>query len=184
MKHTVHRMFWNYENEEKWLNEMSAKGLALTDYSWRRYVFEETPKNQYIYRIELLEQLPDHPESMAYIHFMEENGVEYVTSSTRWVYFRKKSSDGAFDIYSDIESQIKYFNRIFVLWNTLMFTELIIGLVNIIIGVANRIALRTFSFVNLILGGILILFGMVFMIFRIPIRKKIKKLQREKMITE
>lgn len=33
MKHIVRKAYWNYEKEENWLNEMSAKGLALIDYS-------------------------------------------------------------------------------------------------------------------------------------------------------
>lgn len=36
MKHIVRKAYWNYEKEEKRLNEMSAKGMALTDYSLRR----------------------------------------------------------------------------------------------------------------------------------------------------
>jgi len=27
------KAFWDYEKEEAWLNEMSAKGLALTSYT-------------------------------------------------------------------------------------------------------------------------------------------------------
>lgn len=52
MKHVVRKLFWDYEKEENWLNEMSAKGLVLSKYSWYSYEFLETPKNEYI-RIEL-----------------------------------------------------------------------------------------------------------------------------------
>jgi len=48
MKHIVRKAYWDYEKEEKWLNAMSAKGMALTDYSWCRYVFTETPCNEFI----------------------------------------------------------------------------------------------------------------------------------------
>ena len=42
MKKTVHKLFWAWEfdREEKWLNDMSAKGLQLTDVGFCRYVFE------------------------------------------------------------------------------------------------------------------------------------------------
>ena len=66
MKHTVRKIFLNYEKEEEWLNEMSAKGMALIYYSWCRYVFEETQNNEYIYRIELLEKSPTSAESIPY----------------------------------------------------------------------------------------------------------------------
>jgi hypothetical protein len=61
MKHIVWKAYWNFEKEEKYLNEMSSKGLALTDYSWCRYVFEEAPRGEWVYRIELLENYPTHP---------------------------------------------------------------------------------------------------------------------------
>lgn len=90
MKTIIRKAYWNYEKEEKWLNEMSANGFALTDYFWCRYVFTDCEPGEYIYRIELLEYLPTHPVSQKYLRFMEENGVEYVASTTRWVFFRKK----------------------------------------------------------------------------------------------
>lgn len=55
MKQVIRKAFWNYEKEEHWLNTMSAKSLAMTNYSWCRYVFEEEPRGEYIYRIELTE---------------------------------------------------------------------------------------------------------------------------------
>ncbi len=109
MKYTVWKAFFDYEKEEKYLNEMAAKGLALTDYSWCRYVFEDALKGEYVYRIELLENPVNHAESQNYIiRFMEEAGIEFVTSYNRWIYLRKKTADGKFDIYSDIASKIKH----------------------------------------------------------------------------
>lgn len=90
MKYIVRKAYWDYEKEEKWLNEMSAKGMALTDYSWCRYVFKEEANNQYTYRIELLKDMPTHPESIAYLRFLEESGVECVATYMRWAYLRKK----------------------------------------------------------------------------------------------
>ena len=46
---------------------MSAKGFAFTDYSWCKYVFEDSDKGEFIYRIELLGNLVKHPESKKYI---------------------------------------------------------------------------------------------------------------------
>lgn len=47
MNHIVRKAFFDYEKEEKYLNEMSAKGLALTDYTQFRYVFQDAPKGEY-----------------------------------------------------------------------------------------------------------------------------------------
>lgn len=187
MKHIIRKSFWDYENEEKWINEMSAKGMALTDYSWRRYVFEETPNNQYIYRLELLENVPTHPESIAYLKFLEENGIECVTSYMRWVYLRKKATEGSFDIYTDIDSKIRHFKRINTLWNTIICTELAGGLSNLLIGFVNLKTVETmgnFSYVNIIMGFCLILLGLLFFRIAAPIRKKLKRLMKEKTIQE
>ena len=187
MKHIVWKAYWDYEKEEKWLNEMSAKGMVLTDYSWCRYAFEETQNNQYTYRIELLENMPNHPESVAYIRFLEENGVECVATYMRWVYLRKKTSEGSFDVYTDIDSKIKHYKRIYALWNTLMIAESGAGLLNLSIGLTNlNINEKSgdFSYGNLIIGLCLILWGLLFFKLGFPIRKKIKKLEKEKNIRE
>lgn len=121
MRHTVHKCFlaWDYEKEEKWLNEMSAKGLQLVSTSIFKYVFEEGAPNEYQYRLEFLNQYPTHPESLTYIRFLEETGVEHIGSLMRWVYFRKKTADGPFDLYSDLTSKIKHYKLILALLLTL-----------------------------------------------------------------
>lgn len=44
MSQVVRKFFMDFEKEEAWLNEMSAKGWALVEHSWARYVFEESTK--------------------------------------------------------------------------------------------------------------------------------------------
>lgn len=121
MKHTVYRYFsiGAYEKEEAWLNEMAAKGMLLTDIGLCRYVFTEGMPGSYIYRIELLKELPSHAESIAYLRFLEETGIEFVGSCVRWAYFRRPASDGPFALYSDTESKIRHFKRITAIANTL-----------------------------------------------------------------
>ncbi|HEY9060345.1 MAG TPA: DUF2812 domain-containing protein [Pseudobacteroides sp.] len=117
MRHTIYKFFfaWDFEKEEKWLNEMSAKGLQLVSVGFCKYVFEEGIHGEYTYKLELLENLPSNYESSSYIKFLEETGVEHIGSLFRWVYFRKKTTSGAFEIYSDIESKIKHYKRIMTL---------------------------------------------------------------------
>ena len=130
MKYKVYKLFINFEKEEKWLNTMAAKGLNFVDYKFSRYTFEKGIPGEYSYRLELLPQVPSHPESLAYLEFMEEAGVESVSSYSRWVYFRKLTKDGPFDIYSDFDSKIKHYTRIAI------FTG-VIALINLIIVLAN-----------------------------------------------
>ena len=72
MKHTTFKFFYNYEKEERWLNSMSAKGMALVDYYWARYVFEEDEPGKYIYKIEFLDKMgSNNLENIAYVNFLE-----------------------------------------------------------------------------------------------------------------
>ena len=133
MRKVVKKVFmaWEYEKEEKWLNEMAAKGLALVDYTFCRYSFEPCEPGEYSFKIQLLEHNPNHPESEQYIRFMEETGAEQVASYLNWVYFRKKTADGPFDLYSDNDSRIKHLKRIIALILPISGANLCIGFANV-----------------------------------------------------
>ena len=182
MKHIIRKAYYNYEKEEKWLNEMSAKGLALTDYSWCRYVFSETDNNEYTYRIELLDKRPNHPESIAYLKFLEENGVEYVSSYMRWVYLRKKTSEGPVDIDTDKESKIKHLKKINIFWLSVMWIEFSAAFINIIVGFNHGGG--QIQYMNLGFAVPLLLIGIMFWRLGVPIRRKINELEKEKAIHE
>ncbi|NCC68815.1 MAG: DUF2812 domain-containing protein, partial [Clostridia bacterium] len=80
MRRTIHKLFplWAFDKEERWLNEMAARGLALLSVGYSRYTFEESEKGEYAVRLELLDELPSHPQSERYIHFIEDTGAEYI----------------------------------------------------------------------------------------------------------
>jgi len=185
MKHIVRKLYWDYMKEEQWLNEMSARGLAFTDCSWFRYVFADAEPGEYIYRIELLENWPTHPESMAYIRFLEENGVECVATYMRWIYLRKKASEGPFDIYSDIDSKIKHYRRVNAFWNVLMYMEFAAALLNVAVVLTFVLSGEPeFPTFNTVCAGLLIVIGFLFVKLVSPIRKMIKRLKQEKTIRE
>lgn len=176
MKHTVYRIFTigQYEKEEEWLNEMSAKGMQLCDVGFCRYVFEEGDPGKYIYRLELLRRHPTDAESIAYIRFMEDLGVEHVGSLLYWVYFRKKAVDGPFDLYSDIPSKIRHFRRMTLLCNWAAGINLVLGTVNITISSSS----------NRMVGAINIGVALLVYLVSYPIRKKLKQLKKENALRE
>ncbi len=181
MKHIVWKAYWDFEKEEKWLNEMAAKGMALSDYSWCRYVFTEAPDNEYTYRIQLLRHKPDHPESIAYIRFMEESGVEFVASYWYWIFLRKKSSDGSFDIFSDIDSRIDHYKRISIFLGSIGALNLFVFLMGIVnLAVQENHGLAGISLLN-ILNGI-IAAGFTWLVSGYI--RKIIRLKKEKLIYE
>ena len=186
MKTIVWKAYINYEKEEDWLNSMAAKGLAFKDFFLFRYVFEDCMPGEYTYRLELLNNHAAHPESKNYINFMAENGVEHISSWHRWVYFRKRSADGSFEIYSDIDSRIKHYQRIALLWFFIMIMLILAGISNIHTGIELGHIFGTNSpgMFNLVVGIIVLFLGVVILLTWNQLRLKIKKLRREQTLRE
>lgn len=176
MKKTIYKLYWawQFDKEEKWLNECSAKGLHLCDVGVFRYTFEEGVPGAYSHKLELLENWPTHPESVAYIRFLEDTGVEMVGSILRWVYFRKKTEDGPFDLFSDIDSRIKHLNRIIFLFLPIMFLEFSAGISNLFMQNSS----------NRFIGGLALFVGCLLAYGVLVINKKKQRLKKERMIYE
>ncbi|MHB8096782.1 MAG: DUF2812 domain-containing protein [Erysipelotrichaceae bacterium] len=176
MKKTIYKLYWawQFDKEEKWLNECSAKGLHLCDIGFLRYTFEVGNPGAYSHKLELLENWPTHPESVAYIQFLEDTGVEMVGSIFRWVYFRKKTEYGQFDLFSDIDSRIKHLNRIIYLFLPIMFLEFSAGISNLFMHNSS----------NRFIGGLALFVGCLLAYGAWVINKKKQKLKKERMIYE
>lgn len=114
MRHIIWKFWkaWDFDKEEKWLNEMAAQGLSLAGVSFCRYEFEECNPGAYTYRLELLKENIRHPESRQYIRFVEEMGARHVGTYSRWVYFAMPNENGPFELHSDNESKIRHLSRI------------------------------------------------------------------------
>lgn len=142
---TIYKLFWvwDFEKEEKWLNEMAMQGWALTAVCLCRYTFERCEPEEYTIRLEM------HDYDTDYISFMEEIGAEYVGSLMKWKYFRRRSEYGTFDLFSDIDSRIEHLSRIHR-------TLLLIGVGNLMIGIGNSLNPRiTLGWINLLCATLL-----------------------------
>jgi len=73
--------------------------------------FKESRPGEYGIRLEFLEKIYTDEESQNYIDLVEETGAEFVCGLFRSVYFRKKKTDGEFELFSDNTSRIKQLNR-------------------------------------------------------------------------
>ena len=133
MRYKFHKVFsvWNFDKEEKWLNEMAAKGLSLVSVGFCTYTFEEGAPGAYNVRLELLNDMPSHPKSRQYIEFVEDTGAEYIGSVFRWVYFRKKAGENGFDLFSDIDSRITHLKRILFSIGFQLFTVIVASVVTL-----------------------------------------------------
>ena len=123
---TVHKWLWvwDFEKEERWLNEMAMDGWALCKVGFGKYVFERTQPGEYIIRLEL------HQHDEHYIEFMHDTGAEVAGRLFAWVYFRRKSELGPFDIFSDIDSKIAHLNKIGRMLGVIGGANLGIGVMN------------------------------------------------------
>lgn len=145
---------WDFDKEERWLNEMSADGLALSSVALYRYVFEPSQPGEYEIRLTLLENLPDTAESRDFLSFLMETGVEHIGSYFRWVYLRKKASDGKFELYSDSASKIKHLSRIQLLLGIPAIVNLVLGSIILILSLyhTTHFAVNPICIVNVALG--------------------------------
>lgn len=162
------KIFMHFEKEEAWLNKMAQKGLHLVDYKFGRYYFDQGTPGEYIYRLEMLDTWPNDEKSKEYIEFMADSNVELVTTYNTWIYFRKKAESEPFEIYTDIPSRIKHYEKIARVFGVVSLINIVIALFNLNISKFNMF----FSFVNFFVG-ILLLIPLITLI------SKIKNLKRE-----
>jgi hypothetical protein len=182
MKHTIHKVMVNYEKEEKWLNEMGAIGMNFIHYTWCTYLFEEGKPGEYIYRIELLKNNARHPESVAYIRFMEELGIECVSTCLSWVYFKKKAADGPFDLFSDYDSKIAHYSRVSKFSAVGFVIVAFWGVYNVILPFV--LPGNVISSLNLILGIMDLILAAALAPTYFSYRGKMKKLKADRQLRE
>ena len=132
---------WDFEREELWLNEMAAQGWALSRVGWCTYTFERTEPGEYEVRLECRKA------DDAYISFVQETGAEYIGRVFMWIYFRRRSELGAFELNGDLDSRIR-------MLNTINRFILPIGLLNLGMGLIN-VSRTGLGAVNLLCAAVL-----------------------------
>lgn len=127
--HTIekHKMFFDYEKEEAWVNEMAQEGLDLVDLSIGKYTFVEGIPGEYLYRYEYMIGETD-AEVEQHVEVLKQSGIEIVKSYSNWIIMRKKASDGAFKIFADIEMQIRSYQSVMRILNVIALVSLVLGL--------------------------------------------------------
>lgn len=179
MRRIVHKLIfvWDFDKEERWLNEMAAKGLCLVGVGFCRYEFEECVPGEFRICLQLLEKSVKDPESQKYIEFLESTGAEHIGTFTRWVYFRRSAEDGPFELFSDNASQLKYLKRI------VSFIALIAGL-NLFVGVQNLWMVAFLHNYGNLIGLLNLIIGICGTWGAIRLTKKRNRLQREGQLFE
>lgn len=131
---TLHKLFWiwEFEKEERWLNEMAQEGWALAQAGFCTYTFEKTEPGEYIVRLERIDNSPK------FQSFMEELGAEAVGNCVNWAYFRRKAELGEFNMFSDIDSRVEHLNKIGKTLFLLCMANIVIGITGCTGAVSSR----------------------------------------------
>ena len=132
---------WDYEKEELWLNAMAQEGWALQRVGFATYYFEKTEPGEYIVRLECRKK------DEGYVSFVTDMGAEYIGRIAMWVYFRRKSELGEFELNSDLDSRIDQLTKIGRML-------LGVGVGNLLIGLSN-LRYNGIGVINLLCAGFL-----------------------------
>lgn len=116
----VRRFYWDFEKEDRWLNEMAAQGWQLVRYSLGTYHFERGEAGRWVYRIELLATAPRSTAGREYLAFLSGTGIEAVSTYLNWAYLRRLAAAGPFELFSDLESRITHYRRVLGLFTVVL----------------------------------------------------------------
>lgn len=165
------RLYFDKDTEQDWIMEMSNQGWAFQDFFLGVYTFKPSEPGEYIYQIDLLDDGVGAKKDFS--EFMEDSGVEVVAQWYRWVYLRKRSVDGPFEMYTDIESKIKQYERMKRFFSVVLILEFIIFILEFMAAINTR---RIIFMIFTILIG---LFVFILLSNVLKCNKKIKELQSE-----
>lgn len=173
------RIYFDKDKEEVWLNRMCAKGWAMTGFFLGVYTFQPCEPEKYTYRIDMPGEIGKNSirdqQKREYIEFVEETDAEYVCDWGWWVFFRKETAKGKFELYTDSESKIALYKRIRKMFFLIGLLEVYVGVMNTERLISNsRIYGAEMAFMVLIY---LIIAVFVYIIIKTTV--KINKLQKE-----
>jgi len=102
------KLYYDKDQEEKFLNEMSDRGYAMEKFFLGLYFFEPCNPGEYTYRVDLIAG-KGIKETNSFYDLVRDAGGELVQTWGFWAFYRKK---GSFDLYTDRESQISQYEKI------------------------------------------------------------------------
>lgn len=171
----------DYEREQKWLNAMSRSGWNFVRTNGFIYTFEKGTPGEYIYKLDLPNESMTDVEVDAYYKFMEECGIEIVSSFKFWRYLRKKSADGPFDATNNTMTQLSMVNKAYgVATKTMNIIIVIFALVVLALNIAlSFVTGNVAEFISGIIHGIASSAFLVMAIIMVPIIQRLRSRMNE-----
>ncbi len=104
------RIYMDKDRETAWLNRMSEKGWAMTRFFMGFYWFAACAPGEYLYQVDFGRKFG--LVTKEYREFMEGIGVEIVQTWGFWIIVRRPASEGAFELYTDLDSALAHYGSI------------------------------------------------------------------------
>lgn len=150
------KFYFDKDKETKWLNDMADQGWAMNGFFAGFYRFEPCEKGKYTYQIDFGNEF--FSVSDDYREFMSDSDIEIIQSWGFWVFLRKLSSEGEFQLYTDVDSQIEHYKKIRNMFKAVTVIELICLFIELFSASMTKSPLL-WSFVFLILAIIIAFFN-------------------------
>lgn len=165
------RLSFDKDKIIRWLNQLSEKGYAMTSFFAGFFSFETCEPGKYIYQIDFSEKFFRITQN--YREFMEEQDVEILQCWGPWIYLRKETAKGDFQMFTDIDSQIVHYTKRLIMFKIVTIIELIGFMVE------GFLALKG---IPLALAFMLIIAALIFAMLRavVKIKKTIADLKEQK----
>jgi len=179
----VFRLFLDFEKEEAWYNKMAQKGWMLDGYYFIVYRFVKGEPGEYVYREELLPHLAGSSENLSYLDFLKSAEVEIVAMWGKWIIYRRKASDGIFEIYTDTDSRIAHYRRVSRL--TLLCCAIVLAAMLFLLGITlAQGSLVSLSWPRLFILSAIALTGLTLFFLGWRYRRKYRSLVRAQQLLE
>lgn len=117
------RLLFDKDKETEWLNSMASDGWAMTGFLGGFYHFDPCEKGAYSYQVDFTDRF--FSVSNSYREFMREMGIEIVANWGFWTVLRKPASAGEFQLYTDVDSQIRHYTKIRRMFKAAAIIEII-----------------------------------------------------------
>ena len=128
------------EEMERYLNEMSHEGWQCCEIVRDELRFVRGEQDEYTYRVQYFYESRD-GEKKDYLRTLGETGAALVGEYGEVLILRKKTADGAFELYSDLDSKIAALEKRRSYYRSGMLGALV--LVPILTGMSTNVALFT-----------------------------------------
>lgn len=175
-----------WEEENEWINKMAQDGWHLERIDFLlRYIFVKGNKGEYIYKLDLPDNIECKDDKQSYKNLITERGIDIVHEQGESLYLRKKSIDGPFDEKATLSSKLIMCNKAYnyaikTLTKSLQFFSILMCLLVLSLSLIEQTTIKSSLKVYIMCVGIDFIVSSAFWVPTLnSLRKKMNKLVSE-----